>query len=146
LIERLGEREVVPCGLGARDTLRLEAGLLLAGQDFDSGTNPYQVGLDWAISWNHDFKGRPALEVAGPEPTRGLVGFTLPGRLIPRHGYRLRVGPSVGEVTSGNFSPMLDCGIGLGYLSPPYREGQLEVEIRGAWEPAQVVEPPFYRR
>jgi aminomethyltransferase len=146
LLERLGEREVVACGLGARDTLRLEAGLLLAGQDFDPSTNPYQAGLDWAISWNHDFVGRPALEAAGPTPARKLIGFTLPGRLIPRHGYQLRAGESVGEVTSGNFSPMLDCGIGLGYLSPPYREEQLEVEIRGSWEPGVVVEPPFYRR
>ena len=147
LLENLGGLGIKPAGLGARDTLRLEAGLLLAGQDFDSQTNPIEAGLDFAVSWSHDFVGRAALEavrVAGPE--KKLAAFTLAGRTIPRHGYRLRSGASSGVVTSGNFSPMLERGIGLGYLSPPLADGDLEVEIRGNWEPAHRVELPFLKR
>ena len=147
MVGRLLAAGVKPCGLGARDTLRLEAGLLLAGQDFGSATNPYEAGLDTAISWNHDFVGRPALTAVRQEgPVRKLVAFTLPGRKIPRHGYGLRSADSAGEVTSGNFSPMLERGIGLGYLAPPPRDQSLEVEIRGVWEPADKVDLPFYRR
>ena len=147
LLENLGGLGIKPAGFGARDTLRLEAGLLLAGQDFDSQTNPIEAGLDFAVSWSHDFVGRAALEavrVAGPG--KKLAAFTLAGRTIPRHGYRLRSGASIGVVTSGNFSPMLECGIGLGYLSPPSADGDLEVEIRGNWEPARRVELPFLKR
>jgi aminomethyltransferase len=70
----------------------------------------------------------------------------MPGRTIPRHGYRLRSGGSSGIVTSGNFSPMLECGIGLGYLSPPSAEDEIEVEIRGNWELARRVELPFLKK
>jgi aminomethyltransferase len=147
LVERLLAAGVTPCGLGARDTLRLEAGLLLAGQDFGPSTNPYEAGLETAISWDHDFVGSQALaEVREEGPSRKLVAFTLPGRKIPRHGYRLRAGDSVGEVTSGNFSPMLEKGIGLGYLAPPPGDEPLEVEIRGVWEAAERAELPFYRQ
>ena len=147
LLENLGGLGVKPAGLGARDTLRLEAGLLLAGQDFDLQTNPIEAGLDFAVAWDHEFVGRVALEAvreAGPD--KKLVAFTLPGRTIPRHGYRLRSSRSIGIVTSGNFSPVLDCGIGLGYLSPPSAEDDLEVEIRGNWELARRVELPFLKR
>lgn len=146
LAERLTAAGARPCGLGARDTLRLEAGLLLAGQDFDPTTDPFEAGLEWAVSWNHDFVGREALARRSQPPQRRLQAFALPGRIIPRHGYPLRSGPSQGLVTSGNFSPMLEQGIGLGYLSPPYREGPLEVEIRGRWEEATSVDLPFYQR
>ena len=147
LVEALGELGVRPAGLGARDTLRLEAGLLLAGQDFDTNTNPIQAGLDFAVSWDHEFVGRSALEAVrrvGPE--KKLSAFTLSGRMIPRHGYKLRANGSGGIVTSGNFSPVLECGIGLGYLSPPSQATELEVEIRGNWEPARRVELPFLKR
>lgn len=146
LVRALLEVGAVACGLGARDTLRLEAGLLLAGQDFDAGTNPLAAGLDFAVSWDHDFVGKEALEdasAAGVE--RRLVAFTLEGRTIPRHGHRLRGDGSAGAVTSGNFSPMLGQGIGFGYLAPP-TEADPEVEIRGVWEQAQRVELPFYKR
>lgn len=146
LAERLTAAGARPCGLGARDTLRLEAGLLLAGQDFDAATDPFEAGLDWAVSWNHDFVGKEALEQRNQPPPRRLQAFTLPGRTIPRHGYPLRAGSSQGVVTSGNFSPMLNQGIGLGYLSPPYREGSLQVQIRGEWVDGTPVELPFYRR
>jgi len=147
LVDSLLEAGVTPCGLGARDTLRLEAGLLLAGQDFGPSTNPFEAGLEAAISWDHDFVGRQALAKIRQEgPSRKLLAFTLPGRKIPRHGYSMRAEDSVGEVTSGNFSPMLEKGIGLGYLAPPSVDESLEIEIRGVWEAAQRAELPFYRR
>ena len=147
VIGQLVAAGVTSCGLGSRDTLRLEAGLLLAGQDFDSNTNPYEAGLESAIAWDHDFVGRKALEAVRKDgPGKKLVAFTLPGRLIPRHGHRLRSGGSQGEVTSGNFSPMLENGMGLGYLAPPSVDDPLDVEIRGVWERATRAETPFYRR
>jgi aminomethyltransferase len=146
VVRALTGRGAVPCGLGARDTLRLEAGLLLAGQDFDRETTPLEAGLEFAVAWDHDFVGRTALERARLYALRRrLVAFTLPGRKIPRHGYRIRQGDSMGVVTSGNFSPMLECGLGLGYLDPA-AAGPLEVEIRGVWEEATQVELPFYQR
>ena len=146
LAAALVESGAMPCGLGARDTLRLEAGLLLAGQDFNPGFNPFEAGLEFAIAWDHDFAGKEALrEVQTAGLTRRLTAFSLTGRTIPRHGHRLRAGRSQGEVTSGNFSPMLGHGIGLGYLTPP-SEADPEVEIRGAWEPARRVDLPFYRK
>ncbi|HEX2420018.1 MAG TPA: glycine cleavage system aminomethyltransferase GcvT, partial [Acidimicrobiia bacterium] len=146
LAAAMTEAGATPCGLGSRDTLRLEAGLLLAGQDFDRQTNPFEARLDFAIGWDHDFVGKRSLErVREVGPVRRMTAFALSGRTIPRHGYRLRAGESQGEVTSGNFSPTLGAGIGLGYLVPP-NESDPEVEIRGVWEPAQRVELPFYRR
>jgi aminomethyltransferase len=147
LIAALEREGATPCGLGARDTLRLEAGLLLAGQDFDSSNNPLEAGLDFAVAWDHSFKGREALErVRSDGPKKRLSAFTLPGRKIPRHGYPIRAGESAGKVTSGNFSPMLECGIGVGYLAPPAPGIDPEVEIRGVWEQATASELPFYRR
>ena len=147
LTDRLLDAGVTPCGLGARDTLRLEAGLLLAGQDFGPSINPFEAGLDGAISWDHEFVGSQASTKVRQEAlSRKLQAFTLPGRKIPRHGYSMRAGDSVGEVTSGNFSPMLESGIGLGYLAPPSFDGVLEVKIRGVWEAGERAELPFYRR
>ncbi len=146
VIAALADAGVVPCGLGARDTLRLEAGLLLAGQDFDPETSPLEAGLEFAVAFNHDFVGKEALEaVRHSGVDRRLVAFTLPGRLIPRHGHKLRAGSSDGVVTSGNYSPMLEQGIGLGYLTPP-AGGDPQVEIRGVWEQATRVDLPFYRK
>ncbi len=143
----LCERGVVPAGLGARDTLRLEAGLPLWGQELDEETTPLETHLEFAVSFEHDFVGRAALEAERRTGLRKeLVGFVTEGRQIPRHGYRLRAGSSEGAVTSGNFSPMLERGIGLGYLTPPPDDEPIEVEIRGAWIPVDRVDPPFYRR
>jgi aminomethyltransferase len=146
LIDLLMAAGAKACGLGARDTLRLEAGLLLAGQDFDSSTNPLEAGLDFAVAWDHDFVGRDGLaRIRANGVAKQLGAFTLPGRSIPRHGYPLRAAQSEGTVTSGNWSPTLERGIGLGYLAPP-TGADPEVEIRGVWEPASRVELPFYRR
>jgi aminomethyltransferase len=130
-----------PCGLGARDTLRLEAGLPLWGQDLDEETTPLEAGLDFAVSFDHEFIGKVAL--ADSQKRKALVAFTLTNRNIPRHGYPLRAGESIGTVTSGNFSPTLEQGIGIGYLRPPNLKDQLEVEIRGSWLAASRVSLPF---
>ncbi|HEX6946064.1 MAG TPA: glycine cleavage system aminomethyltransferase GcvT [Acidimicrobiia bacterium] len=146
-VSALVELDVVPCGLGARDTLRLEAGLALWGEDIDEATTPLEAGLDFAVSMDHDFVGREALARQAEEGlTRRLIGFVLEDRGVPRHGYRIRsAGGSTGTVTSGNMSPMIEMGIGLAYLSPGPGEGEgLEVEIRDRWVPARQAEPPFH--
>ncbi len=143
--DALVEAGATPCGLGARDTLRLEAGLPLWGNDLDPGTTPVEAGLEWVISLDHDFPGRDAIEEElRLGPRRRLVAFRMGGRSLPRHGYRLRAGDSTGVVTSGNFSPGLQVGIGLGYLDEP-GTGPLEVEIRGSWLAAERASLPFVR-
>lgn len=134
----------IPCGLGARDTLRLEAGLPLWGQDLTEDTTPLQAGLGFAVAWDHDFVGKDALVAERERPHRQLVAFTTDSRQIPRHDNQLRAGSSTGWVTSGNFSPALGAGIGMGYLEPP-TDDEIEVEIRGVWHPLRRVTPPFHR-
>jgi aminomethyltransferase len=145
LFEALLQAGATACGLGARDTLRLEMGYPLWGQDLDDSTTPLEAGLGWVIGWDHDFVGKA--EVSRQQDNgvpRALVAFACEGRTIPRHGHRLRAGSSTGEVTSGNFSPTLGHGIGMGYLAPPIEPGTpIEVEIRHDWVPAQQVDPPF---
>ena len=139
----------VPCGLGARDTLRLEAGLALWGEDIDETTSPLEAGLDFAVSLEHDFVGRDRLareREMGVQ--RRLAGFVLDARGIPRHGHEVRTeGGGEGTVTSGNISPLLDTGVGLAYVGPPAEVGEaIEVRIRDRWVPGRVVEPPFHTR
>jgi len=147
LFEALLQAGATACGLGARDTLRLEMGYPLWGQDLDESTTPLEAGLGWVIGWDHDFVGKA--EVSRQQDNgvpRALVAFACEGRTIPRHGHRLRAGSSTGEVTSGNFSPTLGHGIGMGYLAPPIVPGTpIEVEIRHDWVPAQQVDPPFIK-
>lgn len=149
LVEALLTADVTPCGLGARDTLRLEAGLPLWGSDIDQTTTPFEAGLDFAVAMGHEFRGRPALELQMDKgPSRRLSGFVLEAKGIPRHGYpvRLRDGGGAGEVTSGNLSPVLDRGIGFAYVAPPPKVGQtIEVLIRDRWVPGRIVVPPFHK-
>ncbi|MGK7876106.1 MAG: glycine cleavage system aminomethyltransferase GcvT [Xenococcaceae cyanobacterium] len=142
---------VTPCGLGARDTLRLEAAMCLYGQDIDETTTPLEAGLGWLVHLDTkgDFIGRSVLEqqkAAGVE--RRLVGLQMKGRHIARHGYKvLSGGEVVGEVTSGTLAPTVGKAIALAYV-PKYLGiigQQLEVEIRGKSYPATVVKKPFYR-
>ena len=143
---------VVPCGLGARDTLRLEAAMALYGQDIDETTSPLEGGLGWLVHLDTkgDFIGRDVLEqqkVAGI-PQR-LVGLQMQGRNIARHGYQvLSQGHVVGEITSGTLSPTLGYPVALAYVPTQLATvgQQLEVEIRGKVYPAIVVKKPFYRR
>lgn len=152
LWDYLLEQEVAPCGLGARDTLRLEAALPLYGQDMDEQTTPLEAGLDWLVHLERkgDFMGRSVLEQqAAGGPSRQLVGIAMVGRSIARHDYPLwQAGTPVGRVTSGAPSPTLGINIALGYvplhLTTP---GQtLEVEVRGKRHLAEVVKTPFYLR
>ncbi|NIA24683.1 MAG: glycine cleavage system aminomethyltransferase GcvT [Gammaproteobacteria bacterium] len=137
-----------PCGLGARDTLRLEMGYPLWGQDLDESTTPLEAGLRWVVKWDHEFVGKAALQ---RQMEQGLpkrqVAFVMDGRQIARHGYPMRAGASSGTVTSGNFSPVLGRGIGLGYLSPPAEpDATIEVQIRGKWVSAHRAKLPFIGR
>jgi aminomethyltransferase len=135
------------CGLGARDTLRLEAGLPLWGEDIDESTTPLEAGLDFAVSLGHEFVGRDRLAKQAEDGVdRRLAGFVLEERGIPRHGYQVRSdGGGEGTVTSGNISPMLDKGVGLAYMTPPAAIGEgIEVSIRDRWVRGQVVRPPFH--
>jgi aminomethyltransferase len=149
LAEALVEMGVTPCGLGARDTLRLEAGLVLWGEDIDETTTPYEAGINFAVSLDHEFVGRETLiyqEERGVE--RRLTGFVLEDRGIPRHGHKVRTsGGGEGEVTSGNMSPMLGAGIGMAYISPPpdLETDGIEVEIRDRWVRGRLAKPPFHK-
>lgn len=144
LFQALLDAGAVACGLGARDTLRLEAGLPLWGQDLTEDVTPLQAGLAVAVAWDHEFVGREALMAERDRLPRTLVAFTTDSRQIPRAGYPLRAGDSVGWVSSGNYSPALEAGIGMGFLEPP-SDAPLEVEIRGTWHPLRRVDPPFHR-
>ncbi len=137
-----------PCGLGARDTLRLEMGYPLWGQDLDSSTTPLEAGLGWVVAWDHDFVGKPALERQRIDViAKQLVGFVMESRRVPRPGYRLRCGDAKGTVASGTFSPVLERGIGMGYLSPPPSDdAPLEVEVRDEWTITERATPPFIER
>ncbi len=140
-----------PVGLGARDTLRLEARLALYGNDIDESTNPFEAGLGWVVKLDgQDFLGRAALRAikeAGVD--RRLVGFEMTGRGIARHGYPIVVdGKPVGTVTSGSPGPTVGKNIGLGYVPKALsRVGTtLGIEIRGKVVDALIVRTPFYKR
>lgn len=145
---------VAPAGLGARDTLRLEAKLCLYGNDIDETTNPFEAGLGWVVKLDHgDFIGRESL-VAIKEAgiRRKLVGFEMVGRGIARHGYPIvdleRPQERLGVVTSGSPSPTLGKNIGLGYVPVAHSKigTRFGVEIRGKVIEAVVVKTPFYKR
>ena len=148
LLASLLQAGAVPAGLGSRDTLRLEMGYSLWGQDLDEQTSPLEAGLGWIVDWEHDFVGRDALSAQRRKGlTKQLVAFRTADRRPPRHGYPLRSGNSVGEVASGNFSPVLEVGIGMGYLTPPVDDGaSLELDVRGKWQSVERVDPPFLDR
>jgi len=136
-----------PAGLGARDTLRLEAGLPLHGHELGPGITPLQAGLGWVARFDKgDFRGREAL-LAEKERgvARQLRGLLVDGRQIPREGCAVLIsGTQAGVVTSGNFSPMLERGIALAFLPPAVEEGAaVEIDIRGRSTAAHVVKPPF---
>jgi len=150
LLEERGGVVPVPCGLGARDTLRLEAGMALYGHEIDEGTSPYEAGLGRVVKLDKGpFVSRDALAtLAALEPERRLVGFELLESGVPRQGYPIvDEGEVVGTVTSGTVSPTLGKPIGMGYVSAALAEpgSRLGVEIRGRAVPAVVVATPFYQ-
>jgi aminomethyltransferase len=142
------EFDLKPIGLGARDTLRMEMGYALYGNEINEESRPLEAGLGWVIKLGKDeFIGQAELKKQKAEGNRRkLVGVRLLDRGVPRPHYRvLKNGAPVGELTSGTFSPTLNTGIGLCYVSPEYAEPgtKLEVEIRKLSVPAEVVKPPF---
>jgi aminomethyltransferase len=143
-----------PAGLGARDLLRLEMAYLLYGNDISEETTPLEAGAGWAVAMaKGEFIGRAVLQRQLQEgPARRLVSFELLEKGVPRHGCAIRSsqtdGAEIGEVTSGNLSPILQKGIGMGYVSSAHaaQGSPLIIDIRGKALPAVVVKPPFYRQ
>lgn len=151
LIEAGAEYGVSPAGLGARDSLRLEAALPLYGNDIDESTNVLEAGLDFMVDWTKgDFLGKAALEAAREKGlSRVRVGFEVEGRGIARHGHDVYCeGEKVGTVTSGAYAPWLEKAIGMAYV-PVASSGTgsgLEIDVRGRTLAARVVDLPFYKR
>lgn len=141
---------IKPVGLGARDTLRLEMGFCLYGNDLDDTTSPIEAGLGWITKFTEgkDFTNRSMLERQKAEgTTRKLVGFEMIDRGIPRHGYELvnAEGEKIGAVTSGTMSPIRKIGIGMGYVKPEYSkiDTEIYIDMRGRKLKAVIVKPPF---
>jgi aminomethyltransferase len=150
LLEEGQSDGIRPAGLGARDTLRLEAGMRLYGNDMDVNTNPLEAGLDWTLSLDKDFIGHDAVLRARERGLeRVLVGLKVLDRSIPRHGYALlHDGRRVGTVSSGNVSFTLGYNIAMGFVPPALAAPgtRLSVEVRGTAAPAEIVSLPFYKR
>lgn len=141
---------ISPAGLGARDTLRLEAGLPLHGHELGEGITPLQAGLGWVVRWDKgEFRGRDALAAERDRGvSRKLRGLLVDGRRPPRAGYPVLVdGVVAGEITSGNFSPMLERAIALAFLPPEIADGAaVEIDVRANLLAATVTKPPFVAR
>lgn len=149
LLEKGKEHGIVPVGLGARDTLRLEMKYALYGNDIDRSTNPIEAGLGWVVKLSKgDFIGREAVEkVKAAGPKRKLVGFEMVDRAVARHGYKImKEGREIGVVTSGSYGPSVDKYIGVGYVETAHSGvgSEIQVEVRGALQAARVVPTPFY--
>ena len=151
-LQRAGASDgLLPAGLGARDTLRLEAGMRLCGQDMDDTTTLIEAGLGWIVGWDkQDFIGKSALVRQRDDGlTKKLIGFALDDRGIARHGYAVYVGDDqIGTVTSGTQTPFLNKAIGMAYVPVKYAkvDSALSIDIRGRRVAAHVVKMPFYNR
>ena len=150
-MEAAGEFDGEPIGIGARDTLRLEMKYALYGNDIDQTTNPIEAGLGWTVKLDKgDFVGSEALNKIKVEgPKRKLMAFELRERGFPRQHYPIMVeGQKVGEVASGTFSPMLEKGIGTGYVPVEHSKigDVIGIDIRGKVISAEIVKPPFYKQ
>ena len=149
IFEAGAEFAIEPVGLGCRDTLRLEKGYMLYGNDIDDTTNTLEAGLGWITKLaKGKFNGSDVLtKVKEDKPSRNLVGFTSNAeRFIPRHGYKIFVGDEeVGLITSGNLSPTLNKPIGMGYVKAEYKAigTIIEIEARGKRFPAEIAKTPF---
>jgi glycine cleavage system T protein (aminomethyltransferase) len=151
LLEAGAIHRMLPCGLGARNTLRLEAAMCLYGHEIDDTTTPWEAGLAWICKPEKgDFLGREALlRQKAQGVKRTLVGFEMQGRLIARDGYRVSAGgPQVGRVTSGSPAPFLKKNIGMAHVPPASSAAGtgITIEIRGNQAPARIVPLPFYKR
>jgi aminomethyltransferase len=144
----LAEAGVVPCGLGSRDTLRVEAGLPLYGHELAEDLSPLEAGLGWVISKTKSFLGSAAIaKVRAEGPARRLMGLRLPGKRLTAPGMEVFVGGDpVGVISSGVISPHLECGIAFAFLRPDVKQGTAaEILIRGKMEPCQVVNKRFLK-
>lgn len=139
---------VKPCGLGARDTLRLEAGMNLYGQDMDESKHPLESGLGWTVDWSdasRQFIGRAAIEPLRGKSPQKFIGLLLEGRGVLRAHMPVRfANGALGETTSGGFAPSMKQSIAFARVDAT-ADGTVEVEIRGQWVAARVVKPPFVR-
>ena len=146
LWDRVLERGAVPCGLGARDTLRLEVCYPLHGNDIGPDTDAISAGLGWVCALDKDFTGAEELRrIKEAGPTRRLAAFVMEERAIPRQGMAIAEG---GEVTSGTHSPMLDAGIGMGYVPADAAApgATITIDVRGRPRTARIVKKPIYKR
>lgn len=150
-ILKAGEAEgLMPAGLGARDTLRLEKGFALYGNDIDDTTSPLEAGLGWITKFDKDFVSKEIFQKQKEEgATRKLIGFEMQERAIPRHDYPVvdEAGTVIGKVTSGTSSPMLKKGIGMAYVAVPHHKlgSTIYIQIRNKNIPATVVKMPFVK-
>ncbi|MDP8233824.1 MAG: glycine cleavage system aminomethyltransferase GcvT [Candidatus Saelkia tenebricola] len=145
----LKDSHVHPAGLGARDTLRLEMGYSLYGQDLTNQISPLEAGMERFIDFDKDFIGKDALIKQRENGlTHNLVGFIVNSRRAPRHNYKILSGnKEIGIVTSGSFSPSIGCGIGMGYVLPEYKNGAKIVIEHGNIEiEAEITAKPFYKK
>jgi aminomethyltransferase len=150
IMEAGAEFNIKPCGLGCRDTLRLEMGFCLYGNDIDDTTSPIEAGLSWITKFTKDFTNRAQIEqqkTAGV--SKKLVGFELVDKGIPRHHYKIKTqeGTEIGHVTSGTQSPSLNKAIGMGYVATEHASigSEIYVEVRDKLLKAIVVKLPFYQ-
>ena len=137
-----------PCGLGARDTLRMEKGMLLSGQDFNENKNPYEASISFTINYDHEFIGKEELIRQKTEYKDIFRGFKLENKNIPRNGFDIYVnGEKVGNITSGTVSPILNIGIGLGYIDRKYSKtgNNVYIQIRGKLVNAEVSKPKIIK-
>lgn len=142
--------DIKPCGLAARDTLRLEMGFCLYGNDIDDSTSPIEAGLGWITKFTKDFVNSEELKAQKENGvSRKLVGFEMQERAIPRHDYPIvdEKGNNIGRVTSGTMSPSLEKGIGMGYVTKEFSKSETEIfiQIRKKTKIAKVVKLPFYK-
>jgi aminomethyltransferase len=148
LLESGEAKGLEPCGLGARDLVRLEAGLCLYGSDMDEDTNPFEARLSFVVKLHKNFVGKESLQqIRENGPAKVRVGMITERRAIPRHGFGIFLqGKSIGTVTSGSLSPILNTGIALGYVERGIAEegSRLDIQVRERMEGAKVVRPPFY--
>lgn len=146
IMQLSSEFRIKPAGLGARDTLRIESGLMLYGNDIDDTITPLEVPLKWTVHFEKEFVGREALIKS--RPTRKLVGFEVPEKRIARHGNRIFVnGADSGYVTSGSFSPTLKKSIGFCFVPLSVGLGEaVEIDIGGKHYPAKITTTKFYKR
>lgn len=150
LLEVGAQDGLTPAGLGARDSLRLEMGYALYGNDIDEKRTPLEAGLGWVTKLDKgDFLGAEALRALKEKGVRQkLVGFTLKEKAFPRHGYEVRVnGQAAGDVTSGTVSPSLEYGVGLAYMASEFSKlgTPIDIIVRDKAVPAEITRPPFYK-